>query len=68
MCPKSGTSCENFPHIYEMGDGGGAFIAYMAGAFMTQMGGTVWQSELSLFERYAQKTLVFRGVPFPVIA
>ena len=51
-----------------MGDGGGALIAYMGGTIMTQIGGTVWQSELLfLFERYAQKALVFRAVPFPVI-
>ena len=30
--------------------------------------GQLWQSKLLFFGRYAQKTLVFRGVPFPVLA
>ena len=42
---------------------GGAVMAQMGGAFMAQMGGAVMASELLFFGRYAQKTLVFRGVP-----
>ena len=40
----------------------------MGGAFGLKGVGQLWESKLFFIGRYAQKTLVFRGVPFPVLA
>ena len=54
LCRVGDTSREYFPHIHKMRDG--TFMAYMSGAYMTQIGGAVWQSELLFWEICSKNT------------